>query len=94
MIFTAFRCLDAFCTTFTLVNISHSLNECLRRREKQHNARRNKVIRDKKSDLNRDNMWIINIIFLPKIKKMLLIHAAKMKHKQLKRKINNFLADV
>lgn len=94
--FTSFRCLDVLllCTTFTLVKISHSLNEFLRRREKQHNARRNRVRRDKRSDLNRDNMWIMNIIFLLKITKMLLIHAAENETQQSKRKINNFLAEV
>lgn len=49
--------------TFTELNISHSENESLRLREKQHNARLNMAINPKKIDFNRAHMWLNNIFF-------------------------------
>lgn len=50
--------------TFTELNISHSENESLRLREKQHNARLNMAINPKKIDFNRAHMWLNNIFFV------------------------------
>lgn len=47
--------------TFTELNISHSENESLRLREKQHNARLNIATNASNVDFNRAHMWLINI---------------------------------